>query len=185
MPASSLTRNSRNSRDSIATSVPQQSAPVWRHLGKMARLGSVGCRPRSWDLPGFLSSPQHYCGELIEPIRSHERFPKPFDPQVRLLSVSAGSSPLQGAARNPRANAGCHSIPIGQEPRSGASWHLVSCHSTRKSRPLIAPRALATSGRRPGVRAKRAARGVAGRHLWTGRREKTGHPFTAIMKRCR
>ena len=45
---------------------------------------------------------------------------------------------------------------------------------------VIAPRALATSGRRPGVRAKRAARGVAGRHLWTGRREKTGHPFTAI-----
>ena len=45
---------------------------------------------------------------------------------------------------------------------------------------IIAPRALATSGRRPGVRAKRAARGVAGHHLWTGRREKTGHPFTAI-----
>ena len=32
---------------------------------------------------------------------------------------------------------------------------------------LIAPRALATSGRRAGVRAKRAARGVAGRQLWT------------------
>ena len=31
--------------------------------------------------------------------------------------------------------------------------------------PIIAPRALATSGRRPGVRAKRAARGVAGHHL--------------------
>ena len=30
---------------------------------------------------------------------------------------------------------------------------------------FIAPRALATSGRRPGVRAKRAARGVAGHHL--------------------
>ena len=30
---------------------------------------------------------------------------------------------------------------------------------------VIAPRALATSGRRPGVRAKRAARGVAGHHL--------------------
>ena len=55
-------------------------------------------------------------------------------PQVRLLSVSAGTS-LQGAARNPRANAGCHSIPIGQEPRSGASWHLASCHSTRISDP--------------------------------------------------
>ena len=60
--------------------------------------------------------------------------PQPFDPQVRLLSVSAGTS-LQGAARNPRANAGCHSIPIGQEPRSGASWHLASCHSTRISDP--------------------------------------------------
>ena len=45
---------------------------------------------------------------------------------------------------------------------------------------IIAPRALATSGRRPGVRAKRAARGVAGHQFWTGRREKTGHPFTAI-----
>ena len=53
------------------------------------------------------------------------------------------------------------------------------------ARMIIAPRALATSGRRPGVRAKRAARGVAGRHLWTGRREKTGHPFTAIIIRCR
>ena len=30
---------------------------------------------------------------------------------------------------------------------------------------LIAPRTLATSGRRPGVRAKRAACGVAGRQL--------------------
>ena len=40
---------------------------------------------------------------------------------------------------------------------------------------FIAPRALATSGRRPGVRAKRAARGVAGRQVWTGRREKTAH----------
>ena len=57
-------------------------------------------------------------------------------PPGGLLSVSAGTS-LQGAARNPRANAGCHSIPIGQEPRSGASWHLVSCHSTRISGPLI------------------------------------------------
>ena len=36
---------------------------------------------------------------------------------------------------------------------------------------LIAPRALATSGRRPGVRAKRAARGVAGHHVWTGTHE--------------
>ena len=94
----------------------------------------MGCRPLSSDLIGFLSSPQ--CGELIEPIRSDERCPQPIDPQVRLLSVSAGTS-LQGAARNPRANAGCHSIPIGQEPRSGASWHLVSCHSTRISGPLI------------------------------------------------
>ena len=47
---------------------------------------------------------------------------------------------------------------------------------------FIAPRTLATSGRRPGVRAKRAACGVTGRQLWTGRREKTVHPFTAIIK---
>ena len=47
---------------------------------------------------------------------------------------------------------------------------------------IIAPRALATSGRRPGVRAKRAARGVAGHQLWTGRREKTAHPSIAIIK---
>ena len=37
---------------------------------------------------------------------------------------------------------------------------------------FIAPRALATSGRRPGVRAKRAARGVAGHQVWTGTHEK-------------
>ena len=60
----------------------------------MARLGSVGCRPRSWDLLGFLSSP--HCGELRKPIRSHERCPQPIDPQVPPLrlcgDVSAGSS---------------------------------------------------------------------------------------------
>ena len=60
----------------------------------MARLGSMGCRPRSWDLLGFLSSP--HCGELRKPIRSHERCPQPIDPQVPPLrlcgDVSAGSS---------------------------------------------------------------------------------------------
>ena len=50
---------------------------------------------------------------------------------------------------------------------------------------FITPRALATSGRRPGVRAKRAARGVAGRQLWTSRREKTAHPSIAIIIGCR
>ena len=44
---------------------------------------------------------------------------------------------------------------------------------TKLANALIPPRALATSGRMPGVRAKRAARRVAGRQLWTGRREKT------------
>ena len=34
------------------------------------------------------------------------------------------------------------------------------------------PPRTSTSGRRPGVRAKRAARGVAGRQLWTGTHEK-------------
>ena len=47
-------------------------------------------------------------------------------------------------------------------------------------RRFIAPRALATSGRRPGVRAKRAARGVAGRQLLTGARN--GSPIAAIIK---
>jgi len=41
------------------------------------------------------------------------------------------------------------------------SWKYIKFHKA-----LIAPRALATSGRRPGVRAKRAARGVAGRQLF-------------------
>ena len=45
---------------------------------------------------------------------------------------------------------------------------------------LIAPRTLATSGRRPGVRAKRAACGVAGHQVWTGRREKTCNVRTDI-----
>ena len=96
----------------------------WRHLGKMACLGSMGCRPRSWELLGFLSSP--HCGELVEPIRSHERHPQPFDPQVRLLSVSAGTS-LQGAARNPRANPHEHSISLGKGWSSGGCSALVSC----------------------------------------------------------
>ena len=52
---------------------------------------------------------------------------------------SANSRPLRWVVvRNPRANAGFHSIPFGQEPRSGASWHLaVSCAPNRKSGPLI------------------------------------------------
>ena len=48
-------------------------------------------------------------------------------------------------------------------------------HATQTNRlcdRIIAPRALATSGRRPGVRAKRAARGVAGHQVWTGTHEK-------------
>ena len=32
------------------------------------------------------------------------------------------------------------------------------------------------------MRAKRAARGVAGRQVWTDRREKTAHPSIAIIK---
>ena len=57
-------------------------------------MGSMGCRPRSWDLLGFLSSP--HCGELRKPSRSYERCPQPIDPQVPPLrlcgDVSAGSS---------------------------------------------------------------------------------------------
>ena len=41
---------------------------------------------------------------------------------------------------------------------------------------LIAPRALATSGRRPGVRAKRAARGVAGHQLLDRHTRETAVP---------
>ena len=52
----------------------------WWREWHSARLGSMGCRPLSSDLIGFLSSPQ--CGELIEPIRSDERCPQPIDPQV-------------------------------------------------------------------------------------------------------
>ena len=95
----------------------------------------MGCRPRSWDPVGSdMSSPQ--CGELIEPIGSHERCPQPIDPQVRLLSVSAGTS-LQGAARNPRANPHEHSISLGQGWSSGGCSALVSCAPNRKSGPLI------------------------------------------------
>ena len=62
--------------------------------------------------------------------------PQPFDPQVRLLSVSAGTS-LQGAARNPRANPHEHSISLGQGWSSGGCSALVSCAPNRKSGPLI------------------------------------------------
>ena len=74
-----------------------------RRGGEEAYLGLVGLLDwhLSSDLIGSMSSPQ--CGELIEPIGSYERCPQPIDPQVRLLSLSAGAS-LQGAARNPRAN---------------------------------------------------------------------------------
>ena len=81
-----------------------------------------------------MSSP--HCGELTEPIRSYERCPQPFDPQVRLLSVSAGTS-LQGAARNPRANPHEHSISLGQGWSSNGCPPLVSCAPNRKFGPLI------------------------------------------------
>jgi len=81
-----------------------------------------------------MSSP--LSGELIEPIGSYERCPQPFEPQVRLLSVSAGAS-LQGAARNPRANPHEHSISLGQGWSSGGCSALVSCAPNRKSGPLI------------------------------------------------
>ena len=106
----------------------------WRHLGKMARLGSMGCRPRSWDLLGFLSSP--HCGELRKPIRIPREVPATNRPPGRLLSVSAGAS-LQGAARNPRANPHEHSISLGQGWSSGGCSALVSCAPNRKSGPLI------------------------------------------------
>ena len=76
------------------------------------------------------------CGELIKPSRSYERCPQLTQPQVRLLSVSAGTS-LQGAARNPRANPHEHSISLGQGWSSGGCSALVSCAPNRKSGPLI------------------------------------------------
>ena len=61
-------------------------------------------------------------------------------------------------------------------------WVLAgACQKRSGVGGFIAPRALATSGRRSGVRTKRAARGVAGRQLWTGRRDKTAHPSIAII----
>ena len=71
-----------------------------------------------------------------EPIGSYERGRQPTDPQVRLLSVSAGAS-LQGAARNPRANPHENSISLGQGWSSGGCSALVSCAPNRKSGPLI------------------------------------------------
>ena len=69
--------------------------------------------------------------------------------------------------------------------RAHANERLPHAEDKHQMVNIITPRALATSGRRPGVRAKRAARGVAGRQIWTGRREKTAHPSIAIILRCR
>ena len=53
-------------------------------------------------------------------------------------ALSANSRPLGWVVvRNPRANPHEQPIPFGQEPRSSASWHPASCHSTRISGPLI------------------------------------------------
>ena len=46
----------------------------------------------------------------------------------------------------------------------------------RQKSACYSPPRTSTSGRRPGVRAKRAARGVAGRQLWTGTHEKRQSP---------
>ena len=51
----------------------------------------------------------HRAAQLLD--RSDERCPQLTQPQVRLLSVSAGTS-LQGAARNPRANPHEHSASL-------------------------------------------------------------------------
>ena len=66
---------------SIATSVPQLSAPVSATLARWRVWGRwVADLARGIQLVLCMSSPQ--CGELIEPIGSHKRCPQPFDPQV-------------------------------------------------------------------------------------------------------
>ena len=53
----------------------------------MARLGSMGCRPLSWDPIGFLSSPH------LDPTRGAATIRPPGAPPLRLCGdVSAGSS---------------------------------------------------------------------------------------------
>ena len=101
----------------------------------MARLGSMGCRPRSWGPIGFLSSP--HCGELIEPIGSHERYPQLSTPKCASSPSLRGRLCSQGAARNPRANPHEHSISLGQGWSPGGCSALVSCAPNRKSGPLI------------------------------------------------
>ena len=84
--------------------------------------------------------------------------------QKRTPLPAANSRPLRWVVvRNPRANPHEHSIPLGQEPRSGTFWHLASCHSTRISGPLIPPRGFphALMTKVPPAQVARAARSCA------------------------
>ena len=104
-------------------------------------LGTQDCAFGVDGLPASLVG-SNWLSELAALRRAHRanwiprEVPATFDPQVRLLSVSAGAS-LQGAARNPRANPHEHSISVGQGRSSGGCSALVSCAPNRKSGPLI------------------------------------------------
>ena len=99
--------------------------------GGNARAGSKGCgllsRTPDSDLALFV--PGQDRSNRSEGPRDESNFR-----YQKKTPRSANSRPLRWVVvRNPRANAGFHSVPFGQEPRSGASWNLSSCHSTRIS----------------------------------------------------
>ena len=101
-----------------------------------ARLGKIHFKP---GLAHKIQS--HFrreggCGELRQPIRPYEKFPQPFEFQMR-CSLSVRDVKPRGAARNPRANPHEHSVPLGHGWPSGGCSALVSCAPNRNSRPLI------------------------------------------------
>ena len=126
-------------RRNDATCGPQAWLTGSLHYGGIRSVRSPLRRPPLLAAP--IATPLQ-CGrpEKVRPFSflnySYERCPQLTQPQVRLLSVSAGTS-LQGAARNPRSNPHEHSIPLGQGWSSGGCSALVSCATNRKSGPLI------------------------------------------------
>ena len=88
------------------------------------------------------------------------------DPQLLCVWVDDPQTRYQGESPG---HGGHEKLPYPHHPSTSIrSIYVPLSRSIRLLLYNCSPRALATSGRRPGVRAKRAARGVARRQLLTG-----------------
>ena len=178
------------------------SAPSLRAVSAPSLRAVSAPPPRRLPAPSApsLRAPSAPCLRTLPPRAVSPRAVSARRPR-RLRAPSAPS--LRAVCASPRAVRPAPPRAVPARRRTGVSvavnlflppgpWHktrisphprFISPQFPRTLPSFYSPPRTSTSGRRPGVRAKRAARGVAGRQVWTGRREKTAHPSIAIMNR--